>query len=224
MDVAVAVRAGRPGWLNRRTVLGAMLVVISLVGGNTVLARAEATTPVWVVTEDLPGGATLREDAVRVEYVRLPSRLASGYLAASEEPTGYVVTRPLAAGELVPTSGLSEASATSGTRAITVPVDPEHAVGGSLRPGDQIDIFATFDAGDARARTVSLVRGVEVIDLVSAGGLVMDDKAVVGITISVTSDEAQRIAFATRSAQLDVVRIDSPRDRGSASVVTGADF
>ncbi len=224
MDVAVAARAARPTWLNRRTILGVVLVGISLIGGQSILENAKAAAPVWVVTRDLPGGATLDSHSLRVEHVGLPASLVSTYLPASVDPAGQILTRPLAAGELVPANWIARDSGSSGTRALTVPVDPERAVGGALRPGDLIDMYATFDAGDSRARTVTLVRAVEVVDLVSAAGLVMGDKAVVGITISVTPEEAQRVAFASRSGALDIVRVDGPHDRGSSGVVTGADF
>lgn len=223
MDVAVAARAGRPGWVNRRTVLGVVLVAISVTGGYSVLEAADKTTPVWVAARDLSSGSTITSDSLRIEHVRLPPRLGSEYLSSGETIEGSVVTKPLGAGELVPKAWIATEAALGG-RSITVPIDPEHAVGGQLHPGDVVDLFATFDPGDVRARTVSLVRQIEVIDVVSAGGLVMGDESIVGLTISVSPDEAQRIAFASRNAQLDVVRVDDPSARTTRSVVTNEDF
>lgn len=223
MDVAVAARAGRPGVVNRRTVLGVLLVGLSVAGGYGILQEADRTVPVWVVARDLASGSVIGADSLRVERVSLPDRLESEYATTSEQLEGSVVTRPLGEGELVPNGWVAAAPASEG-RSITIPIDPEHAVGGQLRPGDLVDLFATFDPSDIRARTVSLVREAEVIDTVSAGGLVMGDSSVVGLTVSVTPDEAQRIAFASRTAQIDVVRVDDPSERGNRSVVTGADF
>ena len=223
MDVAVAARAGRPGWLNRRTVLGIILVTLSTGGGYALLEDADRTTPFWVAARDLASGSVITADSLRVEHVRLSPRLGAEYVTSADELEGMVVTRPLAEGELVPNGWLADRAASAG-RSITVPIDPEHAVGGRLGPGDRVDIFATFDAGDVRARTVSLVRDVEVIDLIAAGGLVMGDRSVVGVTISVTPDEAQRVAFASRTAELDVVRIDDPATRAETSTVSGEDL
>lgn len=223
MDVAVAARAGRPAWVNRRTILGVILLSGSIFGGQAVMEAGRTTAPMWIAAEDLAGGSPITRGSLRMEEVRLPPTVASGYISSTQSLEGYVVTRPVAAGELVPRAWVVRASPGSG-RSLTVPVDPEHAVGGALRPGDIVDIFATFDAGDARARTVLLVRKVEVFEVVAAGGLVMGEEAVVGITISVTPDEAQRVAFATRTAHLDVARVDDPSDGAARAVITGADF
>ena len=223
MDVAVAVRAGRPAWVNRRTILGIVLLGVSLVGGHSVMESARTTVPMWVAATDLPSGSVISPSSLRVEEVHLPPRLATSYLKTDHEIVGQVVTRPIAAGELVP-AGWVTAEATGEGRAITLPVDPEHAVGGALRPGDLVDVFTTFDSGGARPRTVTLVREVEVVDVVASGGLVMGDKAVVGITISVGPDEAQRVAYAIRTGEIDVVRIDDPSKRAGPPAVVEGDF
>ena len=223
MDVAVAVRAGRPAWVNRRTVLGVLLVGISVAGGYSVLEAAERTTPVWVTAHELPSGTVISSDSLHVEHVQLSPKLRSEYVTTSESIDGLVITKPLGAGELVPQGWIATEGATPG-RSITIPIDPEHAVGGLLRPGDAVDLFATFNSGDIEARTVTLARAVEVMDVVSAGGLVMGDESVVGLTISVAPAESKRIAFASRNAQLDVVRVDDPSARADGSVVTEADF
>ena len=223
MQVAVAARAGRPGWLNRRTILGAVLIAVSLAGGRVVLEEGRAVTGVWVAARDLAAGTRLDASNLRVEHVRFSPRLADSYLRSTHDLSSQVLTRPLAAGELVSAEWVAPSDQT-GSRAVTVPVDPEHSVGGTIRPGDVVDVLATFDAGDHRARTVTLLRNAEVIDVVSAGGLVMSEKAVVGLTVSVSAEEAQRVAFASRSAELDVVRIDGVAGGSARSVVTEADF
>ena len=223
MDVAVAVRAGRPAWINRRTILGVVLLAISLVGGHSVMESARTTVPMWVAATDLASGSVISPGSLRVEEVHLPPRLAAAYLRTDHEIVGQVVTRPIGAGELVP-AGWVTAESTGEGRAITLPVDPEHAVGGALRPGDLVDIFTTFDPGGSRPRTVSLVREVEVVDIVASGGLVMGDKAVVGITISVDPDEAQRVAYAIRTGEIDVVRVDDPSRSSAAPAITEGDL
>lgn len=223
MDIAVAARAGRPAWVNRRTVVGALLMALSVTAGHGILENGKATTPVWVAAQDLAGGTRVGSGSLRVEHVRLPPGLAAAYVEADEQITGLVVTRPVAQGELVPRNWLATHSPGEG-RALTVPVDPEHAVGGQLQSGDFVDIFATFRSDDEAARTVTLAREVQVLDLVAAGGLVMGDKSVVGITISVSPSDAQRIALATRTAELDVARVDDPSQTGGRGVVRSVDL
>lgn len=223
MDVAIASRAGRPAWLNRRTVFGAVLLVASLAGGRAVLSSADATTPVWVASRSLAGGSRVTADSLRIEQVQLPPRLAPAYVRAGERIEGYVLTRPVAAGELLPENSVVPQAPQAG-RAVTVPVDPEHAVGGALVPGDLVDVFATFETGGRVTRTVALVRQVEVIDVVTAGGMVMGQEAVVGITISVSPEDAQRVAFAARSGELDIARVEDPSQVGGGGAVRSSDL
>jgi len=223
MEVAVATRAGRPAWINRRTVCGVALVALSMGGGHLVLESGKTTTPVWVATRDLAGGSPLTPESLRIEHVRLPPVLASEYVPSEQPMAGNVVTRPVSAGELLHHEWLAPHAPGRG-RAVTIPVDPEHALGGALEPGDLVDIFATFNSGDVRARTVPLVRSVEVLGVVSSGGLVMGDRSVVGITISVNPEDAQRVAFATRTAELDVARVEDPSQQGRAGIVRSEDF
>ena len=223
MQVAVAARAGRPAWLNRRTILGAVLVVISIASGWTVLERGKATIPVWVAARDLPVGAVLDGATLRVEHVNLSPRLARSYVRSATSLEGMTVTRPMAEGELVPAAWVSEA-VESRSRAVTIPIEPEHAVGGALRPGERVDVYATFDAGEAHARTVVLLRAAEVIDLVTAGGLVMGERAVIGLTVAVAPEDAQRVAFASHTGRLDVVRVDGSSDASRSGPITSSDL
>ena len=146
------------------------------------------------------------------------------YVLASTELEGGVVTRPVMQGEMVAVGAIAEEATASTGRSITIPVSPEHAVGGALRPGDRIDVFGTFDAGDARARTLLLVRGVSIRDIVEAGGVVVEQESVIGVTVSVTPEEAARLAFAIRSADLDIVRVDGNAEIGSDVTVRAGDF
>ena len=223
MEVAAAMRLGRPSWVNRRTLLGLTLVGISVVCGWLVLESGKATYPVWTVVRDLPAGVALGRDDLRIEEVNLPPRLLDTYLSSSKSLAGMTLTRPVTAGELIPATWLASDDE-SASRVVTIPVDPEHAVGGALRPGEEVDVYATFDAGDPRARTVVLLRGAEVIDLVTSGGLVMGDRAIIGLTVAVGSEDAHRVAFASRTAELDVVRVDGVDSPNSSSSITTSDF
>jgi Flp pilus assembly protein CpaB len=138
--------------------------------------------------------------------------------------TGAMVTRPLAEGEMVHLEWLvAEGSVVDG-RAITIPVTPEHAVGGILRPGDRVDVLATFDAADSRARTLLLASAVEVTDVTTAGGFVADDATVTGVTVITAAQDAARLAFAIRSGEIDLVKVIGSPGAGVVSPVRGSDL
>jgi Flp pilus assembly protein CpaB len=220
MDAAVARKVTPARWVNLRTLLGVLLFVVSFLAGQRVLADARSTTGAWVATADLPSGAVIGPGDAELRQVRLGGDLAAAYLGSGADPVGMVVTRPVRAGELLATAWtLPSAAGVDAGRAITVPVEPQHAVGGELRPGDRVDVIATFDAGTLEARSAVLARSVEVLGLVSAEGLGFGDDSVIGVTLSVSPDEAARLAFALRSGDIDIAKVLGADD-GSASLST----
>ena len=152
MDVPQARRLERASWINGRTLLGLLIFAAALFGGQRVMQNAENTVTVWTAARDVPGGEVIDRTHLRVAEVRLPSDLLASYALASTPLEGTVATRPIAAGELFSTAWIADGTELDSGRVISIPLQPEHAVGGTLSPGDRIDILATFDAGEARAR------------------------------------------------------------------------
>jgi Flp pilus assembly protein CpaB len=209
--------------MNTRTILGLLLFSTAFFGAQRLIADARATVPVLVAARDLPSDHTLGAgDVVRAE-VALPSELMSRYAPASRDLTGVSLTRPVAEGEMIALSWVSSSRDVGGGRAMTIPITAEHAVGGELRPGDRVDIFATFDSGDARARTVLVAEAAEIVRPVEAGGLVTGEASVIGVTVAVSPEQAAELAFAIRGADIDVVRVEGIARTG-VDVVTERDF
>lgn len=224
MDVPTARRLARPRWANLRTILGIALFAGALVIGRGILEGAKTTVAVWAAAQDLRQDEAIGPEALVRAEVKLPSDVAAAYAAATEDLEGAVLTRPLVAGELVPRAWIAAGPSISAGRSMTIPVTPEHAVGGRLRAGDRVDVYATFDSGDAAARTSVLVRGVEVLDVVETGGLVVGEESVVGLTVAVTPPEAARLAFAIRTAELDFALVAGPAEDEGSATVTAEDF
>jgi Flp pilus assembly protein CpaB len=224
MDVSVARTFSRPGWLNLRTTLGLILFALALLAGQRVMAQSASTNEVWVAAHDLGPNSTLVSGDLKAEDVHLSSDMLPRYAAASRDITGATLVRPVAEGELLPLSSLASEAGSDQGRSMTLPVTPEHAVGGQLRPGDRVDIFASFDSGDISARTTLLARSVAVIDVVNQGGFGVADGSMVGITVAVTPSDAARLAFATHNADIDVVRVNGVPGTGSGSTVRARDF
>ena len=224
MDVPAARRLPRPRWANLRTILGLVLFAGALLIGRGILEGAKTTVEVWAAARDLRQDETLDAAALTRAQVKLPADVAAAYAGSAEDLEGAVLTRPLVAGELIPKAWIASGPSVVAGRSMTIPVTPEHAVGGRLRPGDRVDVYATFDSGDARARTSVLVRAVEVLDVVETGGLVVGEESVVGLTVAVTPSEAARLAFAIRTAELDVALVAGAAGDAGATTVRAEDF
>lgn len=223
MDVPLARHAARPGWLNRRTLLGLVLFGLAFAAGRQVMSSTQATTGVWVAARDLARGATIQAADLRVTDVRLGADVLDRYATTTTRLEGAVVGRPVRAGELIALDAVGVGPAAAEGRVMTVPVAPEHAVGGALRAGDRIDIFATFDPGEPNARTALVGRDVEVINVVTVGGLVVGEEAVVGVTVAIDPDAAATLAFAIRSAEIDIARVDGRPDETAPASIENED-
>lgn len=223
MEVAQARRVERPRWLNLRLILGLLLFSLAFLGGQRLLAQADTGVLVWSARGDLAVDQILTsEDLVPVQ-ARLDPQVLDGYVMADEAVSGVVVTRPLLEGELVPRSAIAAAEVGEG-RSITIPVAPEHAVGGMVRPGDRIDVITTFDAGDVRARTITLIHAVRVLDVVEAEGLVLGEGQMAGITVEVPPGDAARLAFAIRTGEIDIARLSGAAGAAKGGWVTSQDL
>ena len=199
-----------PDWVNLRTVLGAALFLIAMATGSRVLATAERGTSVWVLTRDVAVGARLAEGDVRRAEVNLAAEQLSTYVSSDAAVENALVVRGVRRGELLAAASVAPPGTPSDQRSITVPVTADHAVGGRLSTGDLVDILATVDARMSAARTTLLVGSAVVQDVVFDPTFGAGETALVGITVAVDPDQALRIALATRSAEIDVVRVDGP--------------
>lgn len=224
MDVPAARHYEVPTWLNARTVLGLLLFSGAVLGGQRFIAASATTTLMWSAAHDIPQDAELAADDLTAVEVRLPGNLASAYVPADRALDGVTLSRAILEGELIHEGWLADASEVGHGRAMTIPVTPEHAVGGTLRAGDRVDVYATFDPGDARARTTLLARDVTIVEIVTAGGFALDEEAVIGLTVSISSEEATRLAFAIRTAEIDVVRITGDSPGAATTTVRAGDF
>lgn len=154
LDVPPATRATRPGWRDPRLWIGVALVTGSVVAGARILAGADDMTQVWSASTDLVAGQTVGADDLEATRVRFGDDVdRERYLAVGEElPAALTLTRPLAAGELVPASALGEATDEDAV-AVSIAVAAEHVPPDVVR-GSRVDVWVigdrTLGAGGGR--------------------------------------------------------------------------
>jgi Flp pilus assembly protein CpaB len=189
-----------------RVVTGIVLVAVSVLGGLRLTQAPPAMTRVYVAAADLDAGHVLSHRDLAVAEMRGSAALTRGLERVGRgEPTGRVLRTPLRSGAAVSVDALG--AAVPPGREITVPVTPEHALGGAIRIGDRIDVFASFDKGTDAARTVTVARGATVRGVTRADGLFGQRAgSMTAITVAVEPDAAVAVAFAARNGELDIVR------------------
>lgn len=223
MAVAMASRDARPGWMNLRTLFGFALFSISLALGWQLLEGSGGGIRFWAAAKDLPAGVPLRSGDLMAVTGDLAAAQAPLYLGVGADVVGAELTRPVAKGELLSAGSVAESDEGFEGQVITVPVTPEHAVGGDLAPGDLVDVYATFRSAGASARTVLVVRNAQILDLVGTSDLLHDGSTLAGLSLDVTGHEAARLAHAIRTGELDVVRVSGVGPAGP-TLVTGDDL
>ena len=145
VDVPAATRAATPGWRDPRLWIGVVLVAGSVVAGARILSDADDMTSVWSASSDLVAGQTLTADDLRATRVRFDEGTdGDHYLGVDDElPAALTLSRPLAAGELVPSAALGEAEADE-TVAVSIAVAAEH-VPTELARGSRVDVWVIAD-------------------------------------------------------------------------------
>jgi Flp pilus assembly protein CpaB len=188
--------------------------------------RPDGGPPVAVVaaTTHLARGAVLTETAL--EMVTLPSLFAPpGALRDVARAAGRIAVSDIAAGEVVTDlrlagarSGPTASVVPAGMRAVEVPV--ASAVG--VRPGDLVDVIATFGGGGAHAEVAGEAIEVIAVDRAggggaSYGGATTPSSGGIGLVVLVSPTDAERLAFASAFATLSIA-VRGPDDL----VMTGA--
>lgn len=201
-----ARRVGRRG-ADPRLIVGASLVLASMVLGAFLVARADHTVAVWTATRDLAAGSVLGANDVRATRVQL-NATASAYLGEAASPAGSTLTRNLTAGELLPVAAVVAASAsTAPTRLVTVPVEQFHAPAG-LAGGEVVDVYVTPRAETGRSGPATLVAQrarVHAVEL--QGGRFGASSRSVGVVLSLDPELVSRVVSGVRRGSIDLVRV-----------------
>jgi hypothetical protein len=203
-------RVKAPSWLDLRLVLGVLLVLGSVLLGARVVSAADATVPVWSAAADLAAGTELTAEDLVVVDVRLDDA-AKAYLSGSVRPEGSVLSRPVRAGELLPSSALEEPA---DLVQLALPVQAGYVPPG-LRHGQLIDVYAVADpAAGATGKgvgSVTLVVAEAPVQTTSgtSDGVLSTPSTTIQVVVGVAADEAADVLAAIAGRPLVVVAHDS---------------
>jgi Flp pilus assembly protein CpaB len=208
-----AVRSTRR--LDLRYVAGAVLLAIAVYGGYSVYrTRPVVARPVVVVAHDIaPGDVLRREDFNEVSqpvddnlYAQLLHPDALGGVVGQKAPEQLHAGLLVGAAQVAPRAELG-----SDEQALSIPVQPENAAIGTIRPGDWVQIWATGKTPGSHARSVvDRVRVLDV-DYVAAprAPIVGQDRAqqLSAILLAVNAGQAQALVEAQATEEIDVGRL-----------------
>jgi hypothetical protein len=207
----------RSFWFDPRFAIGLALVVVSVAGVVGLVSQANSSVDVFAARTTLTPGEHVSASDLVPTSVRA-GRIEKLYLSAGQIPSsGVVITRSVAAGELVPSSAVgSEAGA--GLTSVVVSVNSVLAA--SIGPGSRVDLWsaaqATTMVGDStgaapgtfEAPTV-LVSSAIVVRIVDQKNLVATQGTSVELLVP-KSDTASVLDAIANGAALSVVPVDLP--------------
>jgi hypothetical protein len=189
-----------------RAAVGGLLVTGALIGVSQAYAHADRppTTGYAVATEAVAPGDVLRPASFELLPVDLPHVLAGRAFSSVDVLDGAVALAPLEPGELVQLSQVLPSEMTPPTGVdLSFALPSERALAGDLRPGERVDLVASFQADDTRVvaqrALVTRATSSDSALLEADGGLV--------VTVRLQSqDEVLGVVEAVDEGQLTVVR------------------
>ena len=195
-------------WLDPRFVIGLLLVAASVGGVIAIVSAADRSLQVYAAREPLSVGDLITADDVVYLSVRVDDA-ETLYLVDGDMPaTGLIVTKPVAAGELVPTSAVGSAA---GLRYTALVITVSSRLAGSIQPGSLVDLWASreTDAGGFGPPSV-LVSSATVVRLIEDDGFVVGETAIT-VEVLVPKSKVARVleAIANRDA-LSLVPVNLP--------------
>ncbi len=176
-------------WFDPRFAIGVVLIVVSVAGTAFVVTAADSTVPILAARSALTPGQTVTSDDLIATKVGM-EKASSLYLSSSDVPAeGLVVTRTVAAGELVPASAVGSVDSIDSTSLV---ITVKGQLAQSIAPGSTADVWAAPKTDEGYGSPVVIVPTATVVRLVKSVTLVVDDSSG-SVEILVPKDTVARV-------------------------------
>ncbi len=214
----------RPKQWPLRTLFGVFLALLAMVGAVFVLSGRDSV-PVLVATRELPAGTVLEATDLAQAAVRLDRTLLPATIPASELSTliGRRLAEPVHAGQLLGPGEFRQGPALEPDKlAITIAPSPDRGPIGEFGSGDRVRVMVTTAPVEGTPVTRVVVESAVVYDVgysdafstsePSGGSDVPAGRSVAWLTLAVSARQAEALANAKTSGQLDVALLSPGYD------------
>ncbi len=217
-----------------RILLGILLIVLAIAGGLAWAGSVNQGRGVIVATRDLPVGAIIGPGDLAMTSARLDDRVYMAAVPAADVTAllGRPVAEPIHAHQQLVWGQIGSGPLLAGDQgAMTVAVKAEAAVGGRLKPGDQVQVIVTLDRGKPTSRSEIVIDRAIVFAVGrdertrfvggSAGtatetgtGASDSGGALASVTLIVTPEQRLALARAKWGGEIDLVLLPLTAPRG----------
>ena len=194
--------------LDPRLLIGLLIVGASVAGVVAIVSTADQTVQVYSAREPLSPGDRIERDDLDMASVRLSSAGAL-YLVPGDVPLeGFVVTRVVNEGELIPASAVGSIDSLRLT-ALVLAVNGSLAE--SIEPGSTVDVWSSREVDSGQfGPPVVIVSGATVVRLVESQTMVVGGESV-GVEILVPRARVARVLEAvSNSDSMSIVPASIP--------------
>lgn len=201
----------------------------------TLKQQAQAAPPVtiMVAAHDIPARTTLTAEMFQAKAIAA-AQVPPDAIQTSDDLVGKIAIAPIASGAPVTQGAVAARSVEMGlayamppsARAVTIALDPISGVAGFLKPGDRVDVLATFDAGNGQSVTRTVLQNIPLLAIGSqvlsnwtpeakapadgggAGGAAVSTvtpQEVPNATVMVSPADAQTLVLASTRGKLQLI-------------------
>jgi Flp pilus assembly protein CpaB len=189
-------------------VVGGFLIALAALSVFVAQARVTAgpTTRFVVARQDLAVGSRISAGDLTLLAMELPSAVArNSAFTTKSRLVGATTLGPIRAGELVQAGAVVRKQSGADELEMSFNIDAARAVAGGLRPGERVDVLATFGAG-SDTYTLAVVRGARVLATSRPARNFADARSSVVTLALRTSDEALALSHAVNAGEVTLVR------------------
>ena len=157
-------------WFDPRLAIGIVLIAASVIGVFGIVSVADASDQVLTARAALAPGDRIDAEDLVATAVRMPGA-TDLYLVPNDVPAeGLIVTKAIAAGELVPASAVGSAAA---LRLASVVIAVNGELPGSIEPGATVDVWAArLEQSNEYGPPSVIVAGATVVRVLESEALV----------------------------------------------------
>ena len=193
--------------LDLRLIIGVVIVIATALAGFALVSAADNTTSVYTAAKSLSPGHVIKDSDLVLTDVKL-GKSSSAYLDAKGLTQGAVVTKAVAAGELVPLSAVGTAKQVATTNVVVqldLPLSLDAVV------GSNVDVWASMAAGQGIfGPPAVIISGAQIAHITEATGLAASTG---GVRVEIVVPQSKVAALLESQANGDAISLVPSRGK-----------